>query len=989
MDNNQKINFEIKGNITTVISEKVKEDIEAIKRGREDIPPEFIKTGGIQNIEDLKNRRDSNLTQDEIDEGFANIRANINVEGENTNDLAKFTQSVETAISKVLTELDSKLNRIYTKVISDKELFDRRGKTLPKSSVMGYERQVSGAIDSAQAKIDEAMAKGGEIIGTDSEAYGQYSGAMSGIKEKLSGQKDDFKLLADTLLATPINEEPIKGFIDTLMKLGTATMVLGSIAKYLGTLQQRKVTEAGISAQYETAFELSSPVGTYTDQLMAKVNEITSRRSQETSEKTSLISSGTTIAGTVVGAKFGGAVGGLAGAQIGGMIGDLISGSISSDTQAENTRDQAEAQAEAKFIGQMFSVAERYVQKYRQYDIARVLNIARLGKEAGGYTTGSMGYSKMEDINLKSAFGDSYGRYDEGLFKRQTMFAKAGYGNPNEIYGLNKVAQMTGVDFDLDELNFGKETAEGLYGTGMDKKKAVDVLSSIKDLMVELLDVNVNVDVRRANQMALLPRLLMGENSAYGKIDQMGGKTIGYIEQLMKPKGNSDKGWLMSILGKTNYVDFQESLKQGMFGDNTGENMSKVFTGLSDIADNFGEDLLYGKLDKTFDGAPAEMITKFVELFKNKQIEKDRYSLAGNEYAQDDNGDYVRNTTGGYEKINDNKDNLYVTLKDFTKGNKEAQLEISNLSKKYGSELTKAIAKSTSVITNIENQQLAIGGKWNSTIANSEIKMNKIFSDLSSNGVIIQKMGEAITEGFKKMESKFAEENYKIALNDRNEKIKETAETLESIAKNWASNNGATGLELGWGELGGGSLDTYKKNLMKALSGNEILKEKFGASSDNGSKLTSAIADKVLTSGTMMSLYQDINKLNMELKKYLEELKKLGYKTNATTGEITNKPKAIGGSVNSGEKYLIGEEGSEIFVPDSGGKIISNSEVLTGAINTNDTLVSLANLLQNLNNTIISVKMRQDNEAENIYLNIGETNFEKIYKMQDSDYDLG
>ena len=46
-----------------------------------------------------------------------------------------------------------------------------------------------------------------------------------------------------------------------------------------------------------------------------------------------------------------------------------------------------------------------------------------------------------------------------------------------------------------------------------------------------------------------------------------------------------------------------------------------------------------------------------------------------------------------------------------------------------------------------------------------------------------------------------------------------------------------------------------------------------------------------------------------------------------TGGVFAAKPKAIGGSVDYGRNYLVGEEGPELFVPGQSGTIIANDKI--------------------------------------------------------------
>jgi phage-related minor tail protein len=78
------------------------------------------------------------------------------------------------------------------------------------------------------------------------------------------------------------------------------------------------------------------------------------------------------------------------------------------------------------------------------------------------------------------------------------------------------------------------------------------------------------------------------------------------------------------------------------------------------------------------------------------------------------------------------------------------------------------------------------------------------------------------------------------------------------------------------------------------------------------------------------SIISDLTR--MLIKKYITD-QLFGFVTSAISGTPSATPtgKAIGGSVQRGQAYMVGERGAELFVPSRSGSIVPNDKLSGGA----------------------------------------------------------
>jgi hypothetical protein len=351
----------------------------------------------------------------------------------------------------------------------------------------------------------------------------------------------------------------LKEMVDQMKQGGAAGESLYAMLKqggYLALMGQATQTamswtlsEARISAKELTAFNLQSPMGSYTATEEAKEFKETTERTRE-SELIGKIVGAIAAVGLVTATGGMGAIPLAAMAAGGSMFGGMIGGQFA---EIENTESRAKLEADIKYRSQTLSKAEQSVQSAVAYEISKFKAEQRFGKEIGG--TGELGYSADETLELKKSFAGNFGKMDESSFKEKTLFAREKGLDPRELYQFGEMERLTGRKIDYGEFKeIGKEAKE-LYGANSDQQRVIEVLKDIRE--VSLKQLKAGVDTHDAIKFAVdLPKMLMGVDSAYGRSGDLAKDTVGAFERFAHPQNTAQEALLFRALGK-----------DGMFGD--------------------------------------------------------------------------------------------------------------------------------------------------------------------------------------------------------------------------------------------------------------------------------------------------------------------------------------------------------------------------------------------------------------------------------------
>ncbi len=429
------------------------------------------------------------------------------------------------------------------------------------------------------------------------DSKGDIGNDIDFLKEKLRDIAKGFK---DT-------GNDAQSFYDTLKKAGVFTVGMegaNSIISYIRT-------GAEIQARGMTAFDLSSPMGMYSEQQRQETFSAVKDRER-------IYQMVGTAIGIGVGAIFGGGIGGAAGGAAGGMFGSQIAG-IMGITQTAGTEEQL------KYMNQMFGTFSGAVGSASNYDILRARLRARLGRGAQGSL--GFGYAPEEEMQMRMGFADTLGRFDPELYREQTTFATAHGLSPQEIYQLNLSGRVTGANYGVGGLRQGEQMARELYGPGVNPERIVDVLNSIKAINEKQLQLNINADARNGGLIANIPELLFGNKSPYGRISDLGGTTISNLQDMMNPHSDAQLAFLFQAMGTNDITKFNEMMKGGTFA---GNNFSKI---LDQVKRDTGgsQNMAYWELNGMMPNAPEGMLPEIAQIMTGgKYITRNKTDQEGN-----------------------------------------------------------------------------------------------------------------------------------------------------------------------------------------------------------------------------------------------------------------------------------------------------------------------------------------------------------------------
>ncbi len=396
------------------------------------------------------------------------------------------------------------------------------------------EQRVVSDITKHSGLLDEAL--GGKLTSEAREGFEYYREQIKKAKDSLSEWREEIDKA----------EKSTGNLFRQLKSAGVFAlggMVVNSALSYA-------MGEASIRAKGLTSFDLMSPMGSYLEATQYDLfKETTQRRMDYTAWGKGLGGAGGLLGGAWLGAQAGalggpigigvGAIGGaIAGVTLGGSLGDGLAG-------LENTEQTGEVQHELKYNSQIYQIAKQLVESARGYENLRRQQSIRFGGDLGG--SSGFGYSAMAEIQMKEMFGSELGAFDDELYKEQLAFGRANGLNPQEIFRLNRIGRMTGQRFGVAELTEAKGIAERTFGENADSHRIIDVLLMQKDILKELL--NVNVDPNNVTKYSQLATLIMGADSPYGKQGDLARKTLSGMATLGEAGNTAERALLMRALG--------------------------------------------------------------------------------------------------------------------------------------------------------------------------------------------------------------------------------------------------------------------------------------------------------------------------------------------------------------------------------------------------------------------------------------------------------
>lgn len=614
--------------------------------------------------------------------------------------------------------------------------------------------------------------------------------------EEAIDQVDDlsrkFETVADNIEKAQTNAKGLYEQLKELSVIGIVGMAGREAANFIRAGYE-------IEAKERTSFDLTSPMGMYSQQRQYELFKETRERSREFSAGGMLAGAGAGIAAAAL----------TGGAAIPLMLGGAFAGQFAGSEIASwmNIEATGKTEEELKFLQQSLSVLSESVGAAQTYDILRARTRARAGEEALGSL--NLGYAPEQELQMRMSFTDAFGRFDERLYEQQTTFARAKGLDPNELYKLNTTARMTGMDVGILGLSEADRMAQITYGQDFGSQRIVDILNDIKNINEQMLKVNIDGDTRDALSLTRLPELLFGVDSPYGRMGELGGTTIRMLEDLMRPKSLAHEAFLYTSLGTPNIMEFTEEMKGGIY---SGDNLLKIMENIRDYAGD-NEFITRAVLNEMLPSVPkgfipeiAKVISGEGNLIRRNKIEG--YDEKGNIiFAKDENQKIIT-------------EEVYQTLKGVREEQEEYRKKINDLKLEKGKELEViektnlallgfseqaqgAKSQSETFIEQLRKLQNDIADQWRGTVVGMQKDWLSNWEEISSTTKTRVKLesdlNDVLTTSIEKLKERLDPETFYTNINEEFRQIlsdkEKEARGLINQTPNYFSNSENIGKE--------------------------------------------------------------------------------------------------------------------------------------------------------------------------------------------------
>ena len=420
------------------------------------------------------------------------------------------------------------------------------------------EQRVVSDITKHSGLLDEAL--GGKLTSEAREGFEYYREQIKKAKDSLSEWREEIDKA----------EKSTGNLFRQLKSAGVFAlggMVVNSALSYAKA-------NASITARGLTSFDLMSPMGAYSQATQYDLFRETTERTRDYTAWGQGLGGLVGLGSLALGATGPIGIGlGLAGAYFGGSFGEGLAA-------RENIEQTGKVQHELKYNSQIYQIAKQLVESARGYENLRRQQSIRFGGDLGG--SSGFGYSALAEIQMKEMFGRELGAFDDELYKEQLAFGRANGLNPQEIFRLNRIGRMTGQRFGVAELTEAKGIAERTFGENADAHRIVDVLLMQRDILKELL--NVNVDPNNVTKYSQLATLIMGADSPYGKQGDLARKTLSGMATLGEAGNTAERALLMRALGGNGLFGEHGFLMRERKGIFDPENFEDIMNTIKDFA---------------------------------------------------------------------------------------------------------------------------------------------------------------------------------------------------------------------------------------------------------------------------------------------------------------------------------------------------------------------------------------------------------------------
>lgn len=459
------------------------------------------------------------------------------------------------------------------------------------------------------------------------------------------GKTDVFEAISDHIDSAT---QRMQKFSDEIEKAGKVSGNLLESLKAAGVLAVASTAvNAGldywtagkrIEAAERTSFDFGSPMGMYSAERQFELFKENTERSRDYKLVGGL---GGAVAGGLAGIGAGPA-GVLFGATAGYFGGSSLLGQFAEGLNIEKTGEVSE---QIKRRQQVYEQLNGMVSGSGQYDILRARTRARIGADAIGSL--DLGYMPEEELQMRTQFADARGKYDPQLYKEQTTFARAEGIDPNAIYQLDLSARMTGMDVGISGLDRAKQLATATYGENVTSQRVVDVLNDLKNINERMLDVNMNMDSREAAQLGMIPSLIFGKDSPFGRLGEKATDSMNVMDRFTKPNSLAAEAFLYQAFGEKDITKFMERKRKGIWDV---ENFNDISSNLNS---NYGSDprlmelAINAMVDPKGESAPAGMIPKIRDfMMSGKRIDEKELEQMQKDYGIKTLGEYQTKAEG-------------------------------------------------------------------------------------------------------------------------------------------------------------------------------------------------------------------------------------------------------------------------------------------------------------------------------------------------------
>ncbi|KAF0140173.1 MAG: hypothetical protein FD122_2680 [Stygiobacter sp.] len=648
----------------------------------------------------------------------------------------------------------------------------------------------------------------------------EQSKVEQSLKQLTENATKSYGLIKNSIEETITTQD---SFFKQLQQAGYITMASGVLN------QAGKIATASVSieAKERTAFDFSSPVAMYTEQQQYELYKQNTERS-------------------VTAASAGMLIGGIAGGYLGGPAGALMGGSMMSSFGSQiadifNIENKGKLDEEIKLLQQGFELSLRKVEEFRQYEI----EATKLGNRFSGDLRGSsdLGYTLPQELSYKHRYGENARRFEENNYEEQLAFARETGLSPEEVFRLNRYTPITGQKYSGVNLESIKQYSKEIFGESADNKRVLDILEKIAELNVKALEFSANAESREISKLAAFPTALFGIDNSYGRLGDLGQKTISDMEPLAQPSSTAHEAFLFraysnandgQLLGPNGWIARRDS---GLFYSPTGKledsNFKYILDQLSD--ESRGEKAIPELiLDATIKKATPELRERLAKIAAGEPIN----IVTG--YAKNSDGKYL-DESGEVVETEDKAKKIYRTIT----GKDELMAYMrdtgkkmfgDNLSEQQRQETIDALfgnAKKSASAYEVTEERIS---RMDETIAKKwELSMLKIQEQLAekqqkwlTSGETMRKVLDKVTEGFEHLDERLRKYGVvpQNATDTKNSYYKKAYNELYERAYTFLNNSRGfdSSVEISDEQLkkkiesGGRSIEDYEKQLAKIMA---------------------------------------------------------------------------------------------------------------------------------------------------------------------------